>query len=70
MVNAGRGGDCAVLLHANVDHLEARAGVPGHVDAAHLRLHHRHLLLRHRRRRQPRKVRTYAVRAGSNRVRI
>uniref|UniRef100_A0A804QGQ2 WAT1-related protein n=1 Tax=Zea mays TaxID=4577 RepID=A0A804QGQ2_MAIZE len=47
--------DGAFLLHANVDDRQEGPGVPGHVHAAHLRLHHRHILLRHRGRSQPRK---------------
>jgi hypothetical protein len=56
---AGRDRDGAFLLHANVDDRQEGPGVPGHVHAAHLRLHHRHILLRHRGRSQPRKVGTY-----------
>jgi hypothetical protein len=58
---AGRDRDGAFLLHANVDDRQEGPGVPGHVHAAHLRLHHRHILLRHRGRSQPRKVGIYML---------
>jgi hypothetical protein len=65
---SGRDRDGALVLHANVDDRQEGPGVPGHVDAAHLRVHHRHIFLHHRGRRQPRKVRTCARRPDQSQM--